>query len=175
MADETVYGTKGYTSIIRAIDPDIDIDYYTIQRTLAVGTDTAVAGDVVTNHTETQGLIDLAIDTDTQTGPLGVILGPTMPGMQYDLDDAIDDGTMVNVLLPTGGRTEIAVVCGSSAGPVAWSEGDFVRVSGVAGECEKFVYTNSADSTDALWLVIGQIAQVYAGDTSSDRVIQIYY
>jgi hypothetical protein len=175
MADETLYGTKGYTSIIRAIDPSINIDYYIIQRTLAVGTDTAVAGDIVTNHTETQGLIDLAVDTDTQTGPLGVILGPTVPGAQYDLDDAIADDTMVNVLLPTDGRTQIAVVCGSSAGPVAWNEGDFVRVSNVAGECEKFVYTDGADSTDSLFLVIGQIAQVYAGSATSDRVIQIYY
>lgn len=175
MADETVYTTKGYLSIIRAIDPDIDINAYIVQRTLDVGTDTAVAGDVVTGNAETQGLIDLAIDTDSETGPLGVILGPTVPGAQYDLDDAIADGTMVNVLMPTGGRTQIAVVCGSSAGPVAWSEGDYVRVSNVAGEVEKWVYTDGADSTDALYLVIGQIAQVYAGSATDDRVIQIYY
>ena len=47
MADETLYATKGYTTIVRWCDPSINLASYIIQRTLSVGGDTAVAGDIM--------------------------------------------------------------------------------------------------------------------------------
>lgn len=175
MANETLYATKGYLSVVRAVDPSINIDYYIIQRTLSVGGDTTVAGDIMGCYGETQGLVDIMSEGDSDMGLLGICLGPTVPAANYDLDDAISDGTMVNILRPTGGRTQVAVIADSTSGPVAMYEGDFLRVGSSAGHVEKWVYDDTDDSTDSLYLVVGQLAQVYAGSTADDRVVQMYY
>ena len=60
MGNETLFATKGYQSVIRWVDPSINIDAYIIQRTLDVGGATAVAGDIMSGEGETQGLVDVA-------------------------------------------------------------------------------------------------------------------
>jgi hypothetical protein len=173
MAD-TLFGTKGYQSIIRWCDPTIDIDAYIIQRTLSVGSDTAVAGDIITGEGETQGLVDIAINTDL--GFIGVLMGPVAPPDNYDLDDTIADGTTVNILRPTAGRTQIAVICdGSTTTTYALEEGDWITISGVAGHAHKWLYTDGTDSVDSFSLVLGQAAEVFANASTTDRVISIWY
>jgi hypothetical protein len=173
MANETLYATKGYLSVIRWIDPSINIDSYIVQRTLSVGGNTAVPGDFMTGAGETQGLVDICAEGDT--GFLGVMLNETIIPADYDIDEAADDGLTVDILRPTGGRTIIAVICDSSGGPVAWEEGDYARIGSAAGHVESWIYNDTNMSTDSFALVVGKLAEVYAGHTSDDKVIHIWY
>ena len=175
MANETLYATKGYTEVVRWIDPDIDIDSYTIQRVLSVGTNTALAGDIVTGAGESQGYVDRAVAADTSF--LGIILGPTTPVEDYDLDDVIADGETVNILRPTGGRTICAVVLGSHTGTPAHEEGDYIAVDvkGVAGQVCSWVYTDGTDSTDTFALVVGKAVAPKTASATDYQVIHIYY
>jgi hypothetical protein len=173
MGNETLYATKGYLSIIRWVDPSINIDAYIEQRVLSVGGNTAVAGDVMTVAGETQGYVDICAESDT--GFLGINAGLTVPPDNYDLDDAQTDGETVNILRPTGGRTIVALICDSSGGPVAWEEGDYARVGSTAGHVESWIYNDTNMSTDTFALVVGKLAQVYAGHTSDDKVIHVWY
>jgi hypothetical protein len=174
MADETPYGTYGYTSIIRWIDPTIDIDSYTIQRVLSVGSDTAVAMDVVTAEGETQGLVDLAAEADA-IGPLGIILGPTVPPEDYDLDDTIADGETVNILRPTGGRTIVSLLMDSDAGAASFEEGDYVRFGSSAGHVQGWVYGDNADGTDTMYQVLGKFAEVVTQSATDDIIVRVWY
>jgi hypothetical protein len=174
MGDETLYATKGYTNVIRWADPSLNIDAYTIQRTLSVGGNTAVAGDIMSGEGETQGLVDIAAEGDL--GFIGILLGPVNPADNYDLDDAIDDGTTVNILRPTGGRTIVSVILDSTATTTSdLEEGDWVRIGSTAGHVEKWVYTDAADSTDSFSIVLGKAAEVIGNHTADDRVFAMWY
>ena len=175
MANESLYATKGYTDVIRWVDPEINIDAYTVQRVLSVGTNTALAGDVVTGAGESQGYVDLAAANDT--GFLGVILQPTVLPEDYDLDDVITDGETVNILRPTGGRTIISVILGSHTGTPANEEGDYVSVDikGVAGQVSGWVYTDTDMDTDTLALVIGKFTAPKTASATDYQVINIWY
>ena len=175
MANETLYATKGYTEVVRWSDPDIDIDSYTIQRVLSVGGNTAIAGNVVTGAGETQGFVDVAVAVDTSF--LGLILAPTTPPEDYDLDDVITDGETVNILRPTGGRTICAVVLGSHTGTPAHEEGDniAVDVKNVAGQVCSWVYADNADSTDTFALVVGKAVAPKTASATDYQVIHIWY
>jgi hypothetical protein len=173
VADETLYATKGYTSVIRWCDPSISIESYIIQRTLSVGGNTAVAGDIMGGEGETQGLIDVAAEGDL--GFIGILLGPVRPADTYDLDDTITDGVTVNVLRPTGGRTIVSVILDSTASAVDLEEGDWVRIGSTAGHVEKWVYTDTADSTDSFSIVLGKAAETIANHSTDDRVFAMWY
>ena len=173
MANETQYATKGYTTIIRWVDESIDLGSYIIQRTLSVGSDVAVAGDVMSADGETIGLVDRAVTTDV--GFCGILLGPNRPGDTYDLDDAITDGTTVDILRPTGGRTIVSVILDSTTTAAHdIEEFDWVRVN-EAGHVELFVWANAADSTDTFEIVVGKAAEVMANSDTDDRVLSIWY
>ena len=169
---ETLYGTKGYLSVIRWIDPSINIDSYTIQRVESAGS-TAVPGDIITGAAETQGNVDVCAESDTSF--LGIMLNETVIPADYDIDEAATAGDTIDILRPTGGRTICAVICDSSAGPIAWEEGDYARVGSVAGHVESWIYNDTNMSTDSFALVVGKLAEVYAGHTSTDKVIHIWY
>ena len=172
MADETLYATKGYTSIVRWVDPKINLASYIVQRTL--NTATAKAGDVMTGDAETIGLVAEAAEADVQIA--GILMGPTMPADGYDLDDVIATGTTVDILRPTGGRTIVSVILDSTATTTAdIEEFDWVRVGTSPGHVELFVYVNAADSTDTFEIVVGKAAEVMANHTSDDRVMAIWY
>ena len=169
---ETLFATKGYQSIVRWCDPTIDIDAYIIQRTL---NGTAVAGNLMTGEGETQGLIDQCINTDASS-VLGILMGPVAPPDNYDLDDTIADGTTVNVLRPTAGRTMVSVICdGSTTAGYALEEGDWVAISGTAGVAMKWLYVTNTDSVDSFQNVFGQSAEVFANASTTDRVIAVWY
>ncbi len=171
MANETLYATKGYLSIIRWQDPTLNVDAYRIQRVDNSDGD-IVAGHVVGSHGETEGLVDLAEQSDTSY--VGVCEGLTVPIANQDLDDVITASKALTILRPTGGRTIIAVICDSAGGPISWVEGEYVSV-GAAGHVMKFVYNDTNDSTDTFMNVIGRIAEVFTGHTSDDKVIHIWY
>jgi hypothetical protein len=174
MANETLFATKGYQSVIRWADPSINIDAYIIQRTLSVGAATAVAGDIMSAEGETQGLVDIAVEADLAF--LGILLGPVRPADGYDLDDTIADGTTVNILRPTGGRTIVSVIVDSTTTAAAdFEEGDYARIGNSAGHVEKWLYTDNADSTDSFSIVVGKAAEVLANHTADDRVIGLWY
>ena len=171
MADETQYATKGYTSIIRWCDPKIKKDAYIVQRTL--NTATAKAGDVMSADAQTIGLVAEAEESHVQIA--GILMGPTSPGDNYDLDDVIDTGSTVDILRPTGGRMMVSVVLDSTATTTAdIEEFDWLRVGNTAGHVELFVYA-AADSTDCFEIVVGKAAEVMANHTSDDRVLTIWY
>lgn len=173
MGDETLYATKGYLSIVRWCDPSINLASYIVQRTLDVGGDTAKAGDVMSADGEAVGLVDVAAEGDVQIA--GVLMGPTLPGDNYDLDDVIVDGSTVDILRPTGGRTMISVILDSTTTTTAdIEEFDWIRVGSTAGHVELFVYA-AADSTDTFEIVVGKAAEVMANHTSDDRVFAIWY
>jgi len=168
----TVTVGKGYLSIVRWCDPTIDIDAYIVQRTL--NTATAVAGDLMTGEGESQGLVGICVNT--QTNFLGFLMGPVAPPDNYDLDDVIGTGTTVNILRPTAGRTIISVICdGSTTTTYALEEGDWVTISTVAGHVHKWLYATGTDSVDSFELVLGQSAEVFANASTTDRVIAIWY
>jgi hypothetical protein len=174
MGNETLFATKGYQSVIRWVDPSISIEAYIIQRTLSVGGDTAVAGDIMSGEGETQGLVDIAAESDL--GFIGVLLGPVRPADGYDLDDAIVDGTTVNILRPTGGRTIIAVINDSTTTAAAdFEEGDWARIGSSAGHVEKWLYADTADSTDSFSIVVGKAAETKANHTTDDQVVTLWY
>jgi len=174
LADETLYATKGYLSVIRWVDPSINLASYIVQRTLSVGGDTAKAGDVMSADGETIGLVDIAAESDV--GIAGILLGPTSPGDNYDLDDTIPDGSTVDILRPTGGRTIVSVILDSTTTTAAdIEEFDWIRVGNSAGHVELFVYVAAADSTDSFEIVVGKAAEVMANDTADDRVFAIWY
>jgi len=172
MGDETLYATKGYLSIVRWCDPSINLASYIVQRTLSVGGDTAKAGDVMSSDGETIGLVDVAGEADVQIA--GILMGPNRPGDNYDLDDVIVDGTTVDILRPTGGRTIVSVILDSTATTSAdIEEFDWIRVGNTAGHVELFVYA-AADSTDTFEIVVGKAAEVMANH-ADDRVFAIWY
>lgn len=174
MANETLYATKGYLSVIRWADPSLNLDAYIVQRTLSVGGDTAVAGDVMSADGETIGYVDIAAESDVQLA--GILLGPTRPGDNYDLDDTIADGTTVDILRPTGGRTIVSVILDSTATTTAdIEEFDWIRIGSTAGHVELFVYADAADSTDTFEIIVGKAAEVMANHTADDRVFAIWY
>lgn len=172
--NETLYATFGYTEVIRWSDPSINIDSYTIQRVLSVGSNAAVAGDVVGCEGESQGYVDISAEGDLSF--LGVLLGPTVPPEDYDLDDVITDGETVNILRPTGGRTIVALILCSSAGsqPAA-EEGDYARVGAAAGQVESWVYGDNADSTDTFMLVVGKYAEPKTVSATDEQVLHVWY
>ena len=176
MSHETLGPTatvgKNYQSIVRWCDPTIDIDAYIVQRTLNVAT--AKAGDIMTGEGETQGLVDVAVNTDSNF--LGILMGPVAPADNYDLDDVIATTTIVNILRPTAGRTIVSVICdGSTTTTYALEEGDWITISGVAGHVHKWLYADNTDSVDSFELVFGQSAEVFANTSTTDRVIAIWY
>ena len=174
MGDETLYATKGYLSIVRWCDPSIKLDAYIIQRTLDVGGDTAVAGDIMSSDGETIGLVDVCAESDVQIA--GILMGPNRPGDTYDLDDTIVDGTTVDILRPTGGRTMVSVILDSTATTTAdIQEFDWIRQGSTAGHVELFVYVDGADSTDSFELIVGKAAEVMGNHTADDRVFTIWY
>lgn len=172
--NETLYGTFGYTEVVRWTDPSINIDSYTIQRALSVGSKTAVASDVMTAAAESQGYVDICAETDTSF--LGILLSPTVPPEDYDLDETITDGDTVNLLRPTGGRTIVALILCSSAGsqPAA-EEGDYARVGAAAGQVESWVYGDNADSTDTFMLVVGKYAEPKTVSATDEQVLHVWY
>ena len=173
MGDETLYATKGYLSVIRWVDPSINLASYIVQRTLSVGGDTAKAGDVMSADGETIGLVDVADQGDVQIA--GILLGPTSPGDTYDLDDVIVDGSTVDILRPTAGRTIVSVILDSTTTTGAdIEEFDWIRVGDSPGHVELFVYVNAADSTDSFEIVVGKAAEVMDNGTD-DRVFAIWY
>ena len=174
MADETLYVTKGYLSIVRWVDPAINLASYIVQRTLDVGAGTAVAGDVMSSDGEAMGLVDIAAEGDVQVA--GILMGPSSPGDTYDLDDAIADGTTVDILRPSGGRMMVSVILDSTTTAAAdIQEFDWMRVGSSAGHVELLIYNDTDDSTDSFILVVGKSAEVLANHTTSDRVMAIWY
>ncbi len=175
MVNESLYATKGYTEVVRSVDPSIELDAYIIQRVLSVGGDTTIAGDIMTGAGETQGYVDIAVDTDTSF--LGICLGPTVPSEDYDLDDVIADGETVNILRPTGGRTICAVILASDTHTLAAEEGDYVVVDthSVAGQALSWVYADNTDISDTFQLVVGKFAEAITGSSTSYLVAHIYY
>ncbi len=172
--DESLFATKGYQSVIRWADPSINIDAYIIQRTLDQGAATAVAGDIMGGEGEAQGLIHSAAEGDL--GFIGILLGPVLPADGYDLDDALTDGITVNVLRPTGGRTIVSVILDSTTTAAAdLEEGDWLRVGSSAGQVEKWLYADTAGTTDSFRVVVGKAAEVLANHTTADQVIAMWY
>ena len=175
MADETLFATKAYQSVIRWTDPSINLDAYIIQRTTSASTSNAtVAGDIMGGEGETQGLVDIAAEADL--GFIGICLGPVRPADGYDLDDTIADAKIINILRPTGGRTIVSVILDSTATTTSdLEEGDWVRIGSTAGHVEKWIYTDTADSTDSFSIVLGKAAEVIGNHTSDDRVFAMWY
>jgi hypothetical protein len=168
---ETLYATKGYQSVIRWCDPTIDIDAYIVQRT---ANGTCKAGDFMGGEGETQGLVDQAVNTDA-VAIHGVCLGYVSPPDNYDLDDTIVDGSTINILRPTGGRTMISVIMdGTTTTTYYLEEGDWVRIAG-AGLVTKWLYTDGADETDSFSHVVGKAAETFSTASTTDRVICIWY
>lgn len=171
--DETLFGTKGYLSPIRWCEPGFDYNTFVEQRTLSVGTNTAVSGDIMSADGEIKGLIDICAETDV--GFAGMLLWPTSPADGYDLDDAIDDAEIVDILRPTGGRTIVACILDSTTTTTAdIEEFDWIRVGNTAGHVELFVYA-AADSTDTFEIVVGKSYEVMANHTTSDRVFHMWF
>lgn len=174
MGDETLKATKGYLQVVRWVDPTIQLDAYIEQRTLDVGGDTTVAADFMSAEGETKGLVDIAVEADL--GFAGICLSPNSPADGYDLDDVIVDGTIVDILRPTGHRTIVACILDSTATTSAdIEEFDWVRIGSTAGHVEKWVYNDAADSTDSFSIVVGKSYEVMANHTADDRVFHIWY
>ena len=174
MAEETLYATKGYTEVIRWVDPSINIDSYIVQM-VDNGGGATTAAMVVGCDGETQGYIDPSVESDVSF--LGICLGPTIPPAAgtYDLDDTLTAGETVNVLRPTGGRTIVACILASHASSFAIEEGDYLRVGDQDGHLESFVFGENADSTDSFEIVIGKSADDKTTHATEQRVIHVWY
>ena len=173
MANETLYITKGFVSVIRWVDPSINIDSYIIQRTLSVGGNTAVPGNIMGADAETQGYVDVSAEGDV--GFLGVFLNEKVITADYDIDEAAIDGVTVDILRPTGGRTIIACILASHASAFQIEEGDYLRVGDTAGQLESFVYADNADSTDSEEIVVGRSRTDHTTHATDDQVIYVWY
>lgn len=172
VADDTQYATKGHLSVIRWIDPSIDIDSYIIQRVEDAG-GIAIPGNVMTGAAETQGNVDVCAESDTSF--LGIMLNETIIPADYDIDEAADAADSIDILRPTGGRTIVAVILASHTGVYAFEEGDPLRVGDTAGQVESWIYNDTNMSTDTFALVVGKSAGVYTTASTSDHVIHIWY
>ena len=174
ITDQTLYASLGFLSVIRWVDPSINIDSYIIQRTLSVGGNTAVPGDIMSADGETAGYVDIAVNTDL--GFVGVFLNETIITADYDIDEAASDGISVDILRPTGGRTIIAVILDSTGGAATGiEEGDYVAIAGTAGHVAAWVYADSADSTDTEEIVIGRSAEDVTVSATADMVFHVWY
>ena len=173
MANETPYTTFGFSSIIRWIDPSINIEAYIIQRTLSVGAATAKPGHVMSADGETQGYVDSAAEGDL--GFVGVFLNEKVITDGYDIDESAVDGVTVDILRPTAGRTIVALVLASHVGAYAIEEGDYLRVGDTAGQVESFIYTDNADSTDTEEIVVGRSAHDTTTHATDDTIIYVWY
>lgn len=171
MADETMKGTHGFLSVHRGgtLNPN-----NIVQRTLSVGGNTAKAGMILTTTGETAGYVDQAGQTDQ---PYGILLAPSVPADTYDIDDAIDDGTLVDIyLLPSDGTTEFAMFLAALAGPVAVVEGAPIGVDNVTaanGKVALWAYTNATDQTDNTSRVIGRAAMHHAGHATEVKILVV--
>lgn len=174
MADETMYATHGFLSIVREGAEhikDSDIEIFT----LSVGGNTAKAGYFVTQDdaTDQSKIVDLAITTDENF--VGQILAPVKPADAYDLDDVLTDGIEVYVLKPMGGRVKTAAFYEPVAGPVAVNRGLIAVIGTEGGKIRLWGYTNAASETDTLEEKVGTFAQYHVGHTTEDRIVIINY
>ena len=166
MAVETMQGTHGLQSIVLEGAQSIESSDYEI-RTLAVGSNTAKVGDLVTENGETSGYVDLAATGDGSF--LGVIIEPVYrPSDTWDIDDALIDGTKVRILKPTGGRTKIAMNLIADVGGSTLKAGTKLALA-TAGAIKAFAYTDGAVATDTLKELVGSLAyELTLHDSGSD-------
>jgi hypothetical protein len=175
MVDETIYATKGALNVICGgnVHELTEQDYDTVQ--LSVGTNTALAGYIVTRTGETSPAVDLAITTDLD--PYGIILYPMYPDniADYDIDTLITDGEWVKILkIGTGKKIKVWAYLGNLAGPVAVTVGQKCSLAtNLAGGVQGWAYTDAAAATDTLHEQVGVILEADAGNATEQRVIKI--
>lgn len=175
MADEELFGTKGYLSPIVSGHNNIkESDIET--RTLSVGANTAQIGDIVTQASETWPAVDLC-----QAGekPLGMIIRLTdnedMP-TYTTIDTALTDGLRVEVLLFKR-SIGCTVALKLALGAIAHVDGDRV-VAAAAGEVLKTVanfgagYVEAAVNLEATRLekAIGVFRDSFTGHAGDAKV-----
>lgn len=162
-------GGLGIKSIIRAGKGALTPDDIVKRRTN--GAD-MFPGCLVSENGETHPDIDLLANAELSI--LGVVLGEIRPADNYDIDDTIADNTFVEVLLPTGGRTIIAVLYETAAVNVL--KGDHVGVSTVdAGFWGKVTYADAAAATDTMMGSMGRAASAVTGHASNQKVMLVRY
>ena len=170
--------TRGYASILRSPRSEInDIHFATVK--LSVGGDTATAGRVLTRDGETQAstneaqLVDLCAAGER---PFGILIEPIIrPAENWDLDDALADGTLVRMLkCPIPHGVTVALFLDGQAGPIAVVLDDRVCPGAVGGiQPLSAYYTDAAYLTDTVALHIGYADEADAGHATEDRVVLV--
>lgn len=166
-----MFADFGFINIIRGNqflikDPSACI----VTRLLSVGSDIAKAGMVVSTVGEAANAVDLAITTDEHA--LGLILGPTLPGDDYDLDDVILDTLEIEILLfGTCPGVLVAIFLEVTAGPIAVVDGDKLWLGTEAGKVRRFLYGDGSSESDTLEEVYLTCAEKDAGSTADDHVV----
>ena len=170
MANETIYGTKGYLDIVRKgkVTDDM-IEQYQLNGT-------AVVGNGMTSDGETYPDIDVMEDGDGAF--VGIQRKPSVrPSNTYDIGDTIADDTTVDILKPTGGRLKVAVqITGVTGGDTA-KRGDLVCVpdftaTGIASAYPTpgafMVVPADVDTSNISLRVVGTLAEdITIGDSAS--------
>lgn len=117
MADESFKGTKGWLEIVRG-NSELIRDIHKIQRTLAVGGNTAKVGMIMTGVGETHPGVDIIADGDESF--LGLLMKPLLrPSDTWDIDDALTDATEVIILKPGSGALVGMWITGLTGGGTA--------------------------------------------------------
>lgn len=172
MADETLYGTRGFLKLVQGGGANIrneDYEWHTINSSAAV------IGNIVTRSGETAPAVGLCKTGDT---PYGIIdsVDPALSNSSYtSIDSTIPSGTKVKILKFRNraiGST-IPMFLEAAAGPIAVSKDDLIALGTEDGKIRKWSYTDAAASTDTLSEVIGKAVEANAGSATDDHILLV--
>lgn len=174
MADNTIYGTRGWLSVDQG-GPLL----HESEKMNAVGDNTETAckvGQFVTHVDETLPDVAPAITTDGR--PVGYLARPADMGAvlnadpDWYIDTALPDNTDLE-LYKLGSGKIVPCFLEAAAGPIAVVKGDLIAVGTEAGKVRKFAYTDATAATDSLLEVVGHAAESSAGHATDDLILLV--
>jgi len=166
MADEAFETGVGLGVVRGGSEHLRDSDYEIVK--LSVGSNTAKVGMAVTSTAETDPAVDIMA-----TGEIfrGIIVEPVIrPSDTWSPNDALEDGTYVKILKPTGGRVLIKALISGYDTPIAIKTGSYITnvIEAASAVAHASVGALFADTTPAAGtILIGRAAEDFTTGNST--------
>jgi hypothetical protein len=167
MADETLFGTRGYVSpIVAGQDLLTEKNFDTV--TIKTGLTTAKAGDIVTHEGETYPDVDLR-GTGEQIA--GILIEQVVPNNETDDPDTVtvagDYWKMLKLPIPVGVRVAMFTV-----GVQTIVKGS-PMYAGAAGRILLWAYVTDDEETATTAANIGVSTEAEAGHATEERIVVV--
>lgn len=168
MADET-FATAGINQTVVGWGPGGPTDVKVVK---ANGTD-LLNSKTVTRVGETAGTEDVDLCGATEY-PAGIIIGSVMIKLSTGIPRNLDTANEDNESLVMAERNSGHIVIGDyQAGGATIKKGTKLVPGSEAGKLAPFAYTDTAEATDTMKLVVGEAAEDITTDGSNDQKIAV--